>query len=260
MDCQVKLEIFEGPLDLLIHLIRKNEVDIYDIPMATITDQYLEYLELMKNFNLQLAGEFLVMAATLIQIKSRLLLPAESTDEAGTEDPRLEIALPLLEYMRFKEAAGKLENRDLLERDVFVRDFMPPEWKEMEPQEMTFRVTLFDLVDAFQKMIDRAREEDFMVLAREELTLGARMEEIHHYLITRSPRRLEELFPETFSRTLVVVTFLALLEMARQGRITLVQAWHQDTLLIVLKPPQSPGEPDPNRVPSHENGPTQTLN
>ena len=119
IDYEVKLEIFQGPLDLLIHLIRKNEVDIFDIPIATITDQYLEYLELMKALNITLAGDFLVMASTLIHIKSKMLLPGVDTEDE--EDPRIEITRPLMEYLRLKEVAGELSERDLLDRDVFAR-------------------------------------------------------------------------------------------------------------------------------------------
>ncbi len=117
---EVKLGIFEGPLDLLLHLIYKNEVDIFDIPIASITDQYLEYLDLMKALNINVAGDFLLMAATLVHIKSRMLLPgAEGGEEE--DDPRLEITRPLLEYMRIKEAAQALDEREILERDVFGR-------------------------------------------------------------------------------------------------------------------------------------------
>ncbi|UCF58147.1 MAG: segregation/condensation protein A, partial [Deltaproteobacteria bacterium] len=124
MDYEVKLEIFQGPLDLLLHLIRKNEVDIFDIPVATITDQYLEYLDMMKALNINVAGDFLVMASTLLHIKSKMLLPGleEGEDE---EDPRVQITQPLLEYLRLKEMAGELLERELLDRDVFARRLSP---------------------------------------------------------------------------------------------------------------------------------------
>ena len=123
MTYEVKLEIFEGPLDLLLHLIRKNEMDIFDIPIASITDQYLEYLEIMKALNITLAGDFLVMASTLLHIKSRMLLPG--LEEEEEEDLRIEITRPLLEYLRLKEVAGELSERELLDRDVFSRRLSP---------------------------------------------------------------------------------------------------------------------------------------
>ena len=129
MTTRVQLEIFEGPLDLLLHLIKKNEVSITDIPIATITEQYLATLEVMQTFNLDVAGEFLVMAATLIHIKSRMLLPLTDTEEDEEEgaDPREELVRRLLEYQRFKDAADQLERRELLTRDVFVRSVAPVE-------------------------------------------------------------------------------------------------------------------------------------
>ena len=134
MDYEVRLEIFEGPLDLLLHLIHKNEVDIFDIPIATITDQYLEYLDVMKALNINVAGDFLVMASTLIHIKSKMLLP-ELIDEEE-EDPREEITRPLLEYMRFKEIAGELSEREILDKDVFARkisDYLKSQTEQEEP-------------------------------------------------------------------------------------------------------------------------------
>ena len=123
MSYEIKLDIFEGPLDLLLYLIRKNEIDIYNIPIALITEQYLEYLDMMRSLNLDLAGEYLVLAATLIHIKSRLLLPPVEGEEEGEEgeDPRTELVQQLLEYQTFKEAALSLEDRPLLDRDVFTR-------------------------------------------------------------------------------------------------------------------------------------------
>jgi segregation and condensation protein A len=152
MDYEVKLEIFQGPLDLLLHLIRKNEVDIFDIPIATIADQYLVYLDMMKALNINVVGDFLVMASTLLHIKSKMLLP--DLEEEEEEDPRVEITRPLLEYLRLKEMAGELLDRELLDRDVFVRQLSPDYTVQMEGEEPLLDVNLFQLMDAFKKILD----------------------------------------------------------------------------------------------------------
>ncbi|MBA7642962.1 Segregation and condensation protein A [subsurface metagenome] len=148
MDYEVKLEIFEGPLDLLLHLINKNEVDIFDIPIATITDQYLGYLELMKTLNINVAGDFLVMASTLIHIKSKMLLPGSHEDDEE-EDPRTEIMRPLLEYMQFKEMAEAFSEREILDRDVFARTVIPYFQDGVTGEEPELDVNLFQLIDAW---------------------------------------------------------------------------------------------------------------
>src|SRR5512135_3362122 len=156
MSYEIKLDIFEGPLDLLLYLIRKNEIDIYNIPIALITEQYLEYLDLMRSLNLDLAGEYLVLAATLIHIKSRMLLPpVEGDDEAEEgEDPRAELVQQLLEYQTFKEAALNLEGRPLLERDVFTRGAPLEEPAEAEEdEEAMIEVGIYELVQAFRRII-----------------------------------------------------------------------------------------------------------
>jgi len=151
MSYKVKLEIFEGPMDLLLHLIKKNEVDIYDIPIATITAQYMEYVEMMKTLNLEIAGEFLLMAATLIYIKSKMLLPF-SEDEGSSEDeelgdPRQELVRRLLEYQRYKDAAAQLEQTRILQRDVFTKGQMPMDGLE---EGGLVNLSLFDLMEALQ--------------------------------------------------------------------------------------------------------------
>ena len=176
MSTRVQLEIFEGPLDLLLHLIKKNEVSITDIPLALITEQYLATLELMQTLDLDLAGEFLVMAATLIHIKSRMLLPVgeEEAEEEEGVDPRAELVRRLLEYQRYKEAAAELEQREVLTRDVFVRASAPIE--EAGPREFR-EVSVFELLGALKRVIDRL-PKDFVhevtlekVSVREKMTL-----------------------------------------------------------------------------------------
>jgi segregation and condensation protein A len=220
MDYQVKLDIFEGPLDLLIHLIKKNEMDIYDIPIAVITAQYLEYLELMKELNINIAGNFLVMAATLIHIKSRMLLP-RPPDEEEDEDPRMELTRPLLEYMQLKAAAEKLGQRPLLYRDVFTRDFLSQELAEKE--EGMIRVGLFELMDAVRRMLLERQEEDRLSLPSPLVPIEMKMEEIMARLWQVGRSLLEELLPPNFPKDEIILAFLALLELARLRKITLYQ-------------------------------------
>jgi segregation and condensation protein A len=152
MGYEIKLDIFEGPLDLLLYLIKKNEIDIYDIPMALITRQYLEYIEMLGSLNLDLAGEFLILAATLIHIKSRLLLPVEEDPSAEEEeDPRAELVRQLLDYQAFKEAALQLDSRPVLERDVFTRSCPAAEPDDPPPPGVFVEMDVFDLVKAFQQ-------------------------------------------------------------------------------------------------------------
>ena len=158
MSYRVKLDIFEGPLDLLLHLVKKNEVEVSDIPVATITDQYLAYLDLLHQLDLDVAGEYLVMAATLLHLKSRLLLPGEdTTEEEEGEDPRAELVRQLLEYQRFKEVADLLNRQDLLDRDVFAR---APLLDESDNEaDIVYDVSLGDLLDALQEVLKHAAPE-----------------------------------------------------------------------------------------------------
>ena len=168
MSYEVKLDIFEGPLDLLLYLIRKNELDIYNIPMALITEQYLAHLEMMKALNLDLAGEYLVLAATLVHIKSRMLLPVEEGEKEGEDetDPRAELVRQLLEYQAFKEVALSLERRNLLDRDVFKRIQAAEETAD-EQEDPMVEVTLFELIEAFKQVAERMDKEDLLEIDTE---------------------------------------------------------------------------------------------
>src|SRR5262245_32529299 len=170
MSYRVKLDVFEGPLDLLLHLVKKNEVDLSNIPVATITDQYMAYLELLQQLDLDVAGEYLVMAATLLHLKSRLLLPGEDTSEEDEgEDPRAELVRQLLEYQRFKEAAESLSRRDQLDRDVFSR---PPVRDESDTeQDVVYDVSFGDLLDALQEVLKRAAPEVVHEVVLEQISL-----------------------------------------------------------------------------------------
>src|SRR5262245_38860437 len=219
---RVKLGIFEGPLDLLLHLVKKNEVDLSDLPVAKITDQYLGYLELMQQLDLDVAGEYLVMAATLLHLKSRLLLPVDETaeDEDG-EDPRAELARQLLEYQRFKEAAEMLAHRDLLERDVFARSAMPDD-TEVEG-EVLYDVSLGDLLDALQDVLKRAAPEVVHQVILEHVSLRERLVAILDTLRERREMLFTELFPLGSTRLQILTTFLALLELVRTSMVRVQQ-------------------------------------
>ena len=224
---QVKLEAFTGPMDLLLHLIRKHQINIYDIPIALITQQYLEYLSLMKTLNLSLAGEFLVMAATLLYIKSRMLLPKEEkpeTEEDEGLDPRSELVRQLVEYERFKEAAGTLVARELHWRESFVRDPLPLSAASGEEEDIaTEDLQLFDLLSAFQAVLDRAPTDQVVELSRETWTVQDRIQVILERLEGESTIPFAGLFDQQWSRPLIIATFLALLELVRMNLVRLFQ-------------------------------------
>ena len=212
---RVKIEVFEGPMDLLLHLIRKHELDIYDIPIALITQQYLAYIEAMKQLNIEVAGEFLVMAAELMHIKSRMLLPKPELEEEEEEgpDPREELVRRLLEYQKFKEAAEQLRERDLLGRDVFARGATEHDWIET-PGETFAPVSLFHLIEAFQKMLDKAAPEEVSVLV-DRISVRERIIRLMDKLKGMESILFEELFEGSFTRRDIIITFLAILEMVR---------------------------------------------
>jgi segregation and condensation protein A len=219
---KVQLEVFEGPLDLLLHLIKKNEVSITDIPIATITEQYLATLELMQSLNLDVAGEFLVMAATLIHIKSRMLLPAgdEDVDEEEGADPRAELVRRLLEYQRYKEAAAELEQREVLTRDVFVRNSAPIE--EAGPREFR-EVSVFELLGALKRVIDRLPKDIVHEVVLEKVTVREKMTLLLDKLRSESRVIFESLFAEVKTRLEIIVTFLAMLELVKVRAIRIFQ-------------------------------------
>ena len=222
MSTSIQLEIFEGPLDLLLHLIKKNEVSITDIPIAAITEQYLATLELMQNLSLDVAGEFLVMAATLIHIKSRMLLPAgdEEVDEEEGIDPHEELVRRLLEYQRYKDAAAELEQRDLLTRDVFVRPATPME--DAGPR--GFReVSVFELLGALKAVMDRLPKDTVHEVELDKITVREKMTLLLDVLRVHGSMFFETLFAAVKSRMEVVVTFLAMLELVKLRAIRIFQ-------------------------------------
>jgi segregation and condensation protein A len=216
---EIKLPIFEGPLDLLLHLIRENKIDIYDIPISFITSRYLEYIELMKDLDLEIAGEFLVMAATLIHIKSRMMLPPdEDVAPEEMEDPRLELVQRLLDYQTYKDASVILKEREDDWSRVFEREPLKDEdgSEASEPELYLFDVNLFDLLAAFKKILDTAPAE-IRTITRETLTVKDKMMHIIDMMENHETIRFEELFKDSITRSQVIVTFLALLELLRLG-------------------------------------------
>lgn len=230
----VKLESFEGPLDLLLHLIRKNELNIYDIPIADITRQYLEYIRLMEELNLEVAGEFLVMASTLLQIKSRMLLPA-AVDEEGNEeeeDPRAELVRRLLEYQRYKDASLVLRERDLLGRETFARKFDPPDLADLIPQEGPLEVELFQLIDAFRKVLAKLPAAAIHQVAADTISIADRITEVLAFIVDRKMVLFDELFDERTNREFLVVTFLAILELCKLRMVNIVQDERYGSILL----------------------------
>lgn len=228
----IRLEGFEGPLDLLLHLIQKNEIDIFNIPIALITEQYMEYLHLMKTLNLDIAGEYLLMASTLLHIKSKMLLPqVQQNEEEKEEDPRAELVRRLLEYQRFKTAAEELVNRPMLHRDVFIR-LTSPESDE-EEQEERIEVSIFDLLDAFRQILARRKEEPVHDILLDRITVEERIQEILT-LLKEEKRSLafHLLFPEGASLRMVIVTFLAILELVKMRWIRVFQVAPFETIRI----------------------------
>ena len=231
LDYTFRLEGFEGPLDLLLHLIQKNELDILNIPIALITEQYLEYLQLMKVLNLDVAGEYLLMASTLLHIKSKMLLPKSSEREEEEEDPRAELLRRLLEYQKYKQAGGELEKRPMLDRDVFIR-LMPAEPEEV-PEEERIEVNLLELLEAFRQVLERVKTETVHEVILEHLSVEDKIQEIL-MLLERENRSLtfHRLFPEQASRRVVIITLLAILELVKMKRIRIFQLAPFETIRV----------------------------
>jgi len=248
-ECQVKLEAFEGPLDLLLHLIQKNKLEITDIPISVVTAQYLEYLEFMQAaLDVVVAGEYLVMAATLMHIKSRMLLPRPDLADAE-DDPRLELVRPLQELVQMREAAASLECRPILGRDVFIRvGGLESEELKIKNEELkiggketpapgsewTLEVSLTDLISAFKKVLGNNSLPRVLEITRAKASLSERMESIAEELNQIGSIRFFELFFSE-NREMIVVTFLAILELARLGKVRLLQEKPGGDILILLR-------------------------
>ena len=239
----VNLPAFEGPLDLLLHLIKVHELDIYDIPIAVVTKQYLEYLDLMKELNIDIAGDYLVMAATLAYIKSRMLLPTppKEEDEEDGIDPRDELVQRLLDYQRYKKAAEELSEKDLLGRDVFARAGAEDERDVDEVEE----ASLFDLMEALRGILKKIDvHEKFMDLTKEKLSLKDKVIEILELLADADYIVFQDLFASSKSRYEVIVTFMAMLELIRDQRIMILQFRNFGMIRIYSRPGEGGAEAD----------------
>lgn len=226
MTYKVKLHIFDGPLDLLLFLIKKEKIEITDIPISSITEQYLEYLELMKMLDLDVAGEFLVMAATLMHIKSKMLLPPEEkeAEEAEEEDPREELVRKLLEYKKYKDAAQRLQQMKESAKEVFLRKGEGPRGKIFsEDGTEYFEASLFDLITSFRKALTDVPKEAFHQVVKNEFTVSDKIHTIYHMLAKEPKIYFSKLFSEAKSKNEVIVIFLAILELMKAREVLAVQ-------------------------------------
>ncbi len=220
-DYRINVEVFEGPLDLLMHLIKKNDLDIYDIPIAFVLEEYMKYLDTIKDLDIDLAGEFLLMAAELAHIKSRLLLPEEPAGEEEEGDPRADLVKRLLEYQQFKQASEELTKRTMLGREVFVP--LAPERVEA-PSDGPIEGNVYDLVEAFSRILKRVPAEAYHEVAVDRISINDRIYQIVGLIKKGATVTISELLPERLTRFDVVITFIALLEMCRLRMIKLYQS------------------------------------
>lgn len=232
---KVELEVFEGPLDLLLYLIKKEEVDIYDIPIEKITTQYMEYLNAMKMLDLTIAGEFIVMAATLMMIKSRMLLPVEEREEIEEEedDPRWDLVRQLVEYKKFKDAAAHLQEREYYQENVFM---LGQENVIIEPNDLGLvlnDVSLFDLIAAFNNVLKNAKVEVIGEIVADKYSVADKIDSILNTITKKTKIVFANLFSEGASRNEIVCTFLALLELIRLRHVNIEQDRQFGDILIV---------------------------
>lgn len=221
---EVKVEnIFEGPMDLLVYLIKKNEVDVYDIPIALIIAQYLDYLEWMKAMNIDFAGDFILMAAMLAQIKSKMLLPVHENEEGEIEDPRMELARPILEYLRIKSLAEELSRRLLLGEDIFPRNPSKEEFSDEIQEDEVVKADLFRLIDAFRRVLENIPGDRTVDFSAEKFSIKDKIAHIADILEKKGSATFDELFPPSADKGEMVVTFLAILEMAKLCLIRIAQ-------------------------------------
>ena len=231
-DYKIQLPVFEGQLDLLLHLIRKHEIDIFDIPVASILEKYLAYLQWMRVLNIDIASEFLVMASTLIHIKSRMLLPPDETEGEEEEeegDPREELVRRLLEYQRYKEAAEELRDQPILYRDVFVRGTRTP---ASDPDSPFTEVSVYKLIEALDRVLAKADKKISHRIMVERVSIADRIQELAELLRVKAEVIFEEFFEGAVTRPLIVATFLALLEMARLRMVRLHQAEDSEVIHV----------------------------
>jgi segregation and condensation protein A len=236
---KIKLEVFEGPLDLLLHLIKKEQVSIYDIPITRITEQYLEYLRLMQDMDIAIAGDFLVLAATLIYIKTKMLLPRDppAIEETEEEDPRRQLVQQLLEYQKYKAAAEMLWSKAEVEQAVFMR---PP--LEIEGAELEVAASAYDLFDAFRRTMERLKANIQMEIQRDEVTMAEKIQQIRRRLETAETLDVTELFERAQSKPELIAIFLAVLELVKESVIRLVQRMAFGHIVAIKTNGQTPSE------------------
>lgn len=233
MDYQVRLDSFEGPLDLLLHLIKKHEIDIMNIPIALITEQYLQYIEMMKLLNLDLAGEYILMTATLMHIKSKMLLPPADDEESeeDEEDPREELIRRLLEYKKYKEASQDLEAMDILDRDNFLKGYVEEaETDQEEDEDACHDVSLFDLLEALNDVLKSVRTFKSHEVELEKISVKEKMDSIIENLKKEGNITFQSLFNNASTKGDMVATFLALLELIKSKA---VRAFQGETFGII---------------------------
>jgi len=226
MSYKLKLDLYEGPLDLLLYLVKKNDIDIGDIPIVEITEQYLEYIEMMKMLDLDIVGDFLVMAATLMQIKSKMLLPPDPQEtEEEDIDPRDELARRLLEYKKFKEIADSLQDKELARKDFVSRVVDVEEKKQLkeDAKEIYVEANLFDLINALSQALNNVPKDIVHKIDKEEFTVDQKIHDILHLLFDETTILLSALFQRSRSKMEIVVTFLAVLELIRLKEIKVMQ-------------------------------------
>ncbi len=250
---KVQFEIFEGPLDLLLYLVKKEEVDIYEVNLTKLATEFISYVDLMRQLDLDIAGEFLVMASTLMYIKSRELLPKDLQvvveGEEDSEDPRWELIRQLVEYKKFKDAAGRLQEMEHTQENVYRRT--APKL-EFEAPTQRMQVSIFDLVNAVNVILKRFATTDSRDVFEDKWTVSEKIEAIVNLIRERPAVKFSELFAEATSRTEVVVTFLAMLELIRLKQIVIAQAEEFSEIEISQAPPQpiTPPEPPTDAAPA----------
>ena len=235
----VQLDIFNGPLDLLLHLIKKNEVDIYDIPIALIIEQYLEYLDFLKDVNLEIVGDYMSMAAELGYIKSRMLLPRiKDEDEDEGQDPREELVRRLLEYERYRDAAAELGGMEILGKDVFLAGYDRKEAFGEPAEETEFaKFDLWSLVDAFSKVYEgrKKSETEEISLTPQTYTVEERKSQMIEIMRSKKEVLFEDLFGEDINRMELVITFLSILELLKDGLLDIFQPTFEEPIKIILR-------------------------
>ncbi|MDD5477212.1 MAG: segregation/condensation protein A [Candidatus Omnitrophica bacterium] len=236
MNYKIRLDIFEGPLDLLLYLVKKDHLNIYDIPIAEVTAQYLEYINFIQLLDLNIVGEFLVMASTLMQIKSKMLLPAEELAVLEEEeDPRAELVKRLLEYEKFKQVAENLRQREVSQQEVFKRPKTENSQGDQIPdkgESQYFEASIFDLINAFSRALKDVPREVFYEVVKDQFTVEQKVHGILHLLLVQTEIKLLELFRESKSKIEIIVIFLAILELAKMKEIVARQDVEFEDIVI----------------------------